>query len=97
MSITEITELILLISAGLGLVVSVFNWVKELKTSKLKTFIEEKMVEAESRGLSGEEKLKYVLDCSYEKYGKSFIKLEQSIINYIDECIEFSKKINYKK
>ena len=38
-----------------------------------------------------------VLNAVEERYGlKDFLKIESEVRNYIEDCIEFSKKINNK-
>jgi len=96
MSIAEISELVGLIGTLIAFIVSVIGWFKEKKWTKIKSFIEEKMIEAEKQELSGSNKLKYVLLACKEEYGKTFERLESSIRGYIEECINFSKKINHK-
>ena len=97
MSITEISELVGLIITGIGFIISFVKWIKANNLAKMKSFIEEQMTIAEKQeGLSGAKKLNYVLLSCQEKYGKSFISLEDKIKSYIEECIDFSKKINSK-
>lgn len=97
MSITEISELVGLIITGIGFIVSAIEWVKAKNLAKMKAFIEEQMIIAEKQeGLSGTKKLNYVLLSCQEKYGKSFISKENEIKAYIEECIQFSKKVNSK-
>ena len=102
MTITEISELVGLIATGFGLIVSIFVYVrrvfKDIKEKKLKAFIEEKIIEAEKRSdLNGSQKLVYVLSCLYEEYGKEYDKIIDNSKEYIEECIEFSKKVNNKE
>lgn len=96
MSIAEISELVGLITTAVAFIVSIIGWFKERKWNKVKSFIEEKMIEAEKQELSGTNKLKYVLLACKEEYGKVFEHLESKVRAYIEECIQFSKKINHK-
>jgi len=101
MSITEIKELIALISTSIGLIVMVVAYVKKvytnIKEKNLKAFIEEQMVIAEKTEINGKEKLVMVLSALEERYGlKEFRKIEGKAKDYIEECIEFSKKVNSK-
>lgn len=102
MTIAEITELVGLISACIGLVGMVVAYVRKvytnIKEKNLKTFIEEQMAIAEQTETNGKEKLCYVLNALEQRYGlKEFLKIENQAKDYIEECIEFSKKINHKK
>lgn len=102
MSITEIIELVGLIITGLGLVGTaiayVLRIVKDIKEKTLKARIEQYMAEAEKSPTctSGATKLMYVLHCLYADYGKDFEKIEGQAKEYIEECIDFSKKVNSK-
>lgn len=102
MSITEIIELVGLIITGLGLIGSIVAYVlrivKDIKEKKLKARIEQYMAEAEKSPTcdSGAKKLMYVLHCLYGDYGKDYEKIEEQAKSYIEECIDFSKKINSK-
>ena len=101
MTIAEITELVGLISACLGLVGMVVAYVRKvytnIKEKNLKTFIEEQMAIAEMTETNGKEKLCYVLNALEQRYGlKEFLKIEEKAKDYIEECIEFSKKVNHK-
>lgn len=92
MSPNEIIQLIVLIVTTLALIATI---VVAIIRGDMKKFIEEKMVEAENLGLSGEEKLKYVINSVKEKYKVMTIIL--NIKNVIEHIIELSKQINYKK
>jgi hypothetical protein len=102
MSITEIIELVGLIITGLGLLGSIVAYVlrivKDVKTKKLQKLIEQYMAEAEKSPActSGATKLMYVLKSLYNDYGKDYEKIEDSAKAYIEECIDFSKKVNAK-
>ena len=103
MTISEIVELIGLIATGLGLIASIIAYVskivKDIKEKKLKARIEQYMAEAEQSPAchSGAEKLMYVLRSLYSDYGKDYEKIEEEAKAYIEECVKFSKEINYKK
>ena len=101
MSIAEISELVGLIATGLGLVAMVVAYVKkivsDIKTKKLHAFIEEKMIEAENKDISGTMKLAYVLNELCGEYGGDYKKIETKAKEYIEECIYFSKQINNHK
>ena len=101
MTIAEISELVGLITACLGLIGMVVAYVRKvyntIKEKNLKTFIEEQMIIAETTESSGKEKLCYVLNALEKRYGlKEFLKIEEQAKSYIEECIEFSKKVNHK-
>ena len=97
MSLAEIIELISLIFTGIGLVIAIYKWIKEIKDKDLKAIIEILMIEAEKTGLDGKAKREYVLEGLKKEYlGDSFKKIEKDASAYIEECISFSKKINNK-
>ena len=61
----------------------------------MKKFIEEKMIEAEKeKGLSGIEKLHFVLDAVKEKY--KLLEVFMNVRKFIEHIIEISKNINAK-
>lgn len=92
MSPYEIIQLILLIVVTLALIAVV---IVAIARGDMKKFIEEKMVEAENLGLSGKEKLEYVVNAVKEKYKIMTIIL--NVKKVIEHIIELSKQINYKK
>ena len=101
MTVAEISELVALITSILGLVGMVVAYVrkvyKTIKEKDLKKFIEEQMAIAERTEISGKEKLVMVLSAIEERYGlKEFVKIEKVAKDYIEECIDFSKKVNSK-
>ena len=101
MSIEEISLLIGLIASGLGLIATIIGWVKtaitQIKEKKLQKLIEEKMIEAEGKNLNGKEKKIYVV-AQVIDYCKDYSKeMTDKISAYIEECIDFSKKVNAKK
>lgn len=101
MTVAQISELVGLITACLGLVGMIVAYVKKvysnIKEKNLKVFIEEQMAIAEKTETNGKEKLCYVLNALEQRYGlKEFLKIEQQAKDYIEECIEFSKKVNHK-
>jgi len=101
MSVAEISELVGLITALLGLCGMIVAYVrkvyKTIKEKNLKVFIEEQMTIAEQTEMNGKEKLVLVLSALEKRYGlKEFIKIEKEAKDYIEECIEFSKKVNSK-
>lgn len=100
MSIAEITELVGLISTGLGLIGMIVAYVKktikELKEKKLKELIEQLMADVEVLAISGDLKKSKVLAEVQAKFGEGKDIYEKASA-YIEECIEFSKKINHKK
>lgn len=99
MSIAEISELVGLITTGLGLICMVIAYIKKVhklvKEKKLKQLIEETMADVEVLAVSGDIKKMKVLGKVVELYGES-ADIYKFADNYIEECIEFSKKINHK-
>lgn len=104
MTITEISELVGLIAVGLGLIGSIVGWVstlvKNIREKKLQKYVEMLMVEAEKSNLTGDQKREYVLT-GLLHYAKELGGNLNAIIDkasaYIEDCIDFSKKINAKK
>ena len=92
MSPNEIIQLIVLIVTTLALIATI---VVAIVKGDMKKFIEEKMVEAENLGLSGEEKLKHVINSVKDKYKIATIIL--NVKKVIEHIVELSKQINYKK
>ena len=103
MSVVEISELVGLITTGLGLVAAIVGWVRTLilniRDKKLQKYVEQLMIEAEATNLVGEQKKDYVLTglLQYAKeIGGNLNTLIDKASKYIEECIDFSKKINAK-
>lgn len=92
MSPHEIIQLIVLIVVTLALIATI---IVAIVRGDMKKFIEEKMAEAETLGLSGKEKLEYVINAVKEKYKIMTIIL--NVKKVIEHIIELSKQINYKK
>lgn len=89
------TELLItLISLGLTILAGVFGIIIALIRGDMKKFIEEKMVEAENSGKTGDEKLKFVTDAVNEKY--KILQLVLNIQKFIEHIISLSKQINVK-
>ena len=97
MTIAEISELIGLIITGVGLIFTLVKWIKELKDKKLKELIEKYMIEAEKSGQSGVAKKTFVIASVIQELKISSQGKIDSISKYIEDCIDFSKKINNKK
>ena len=99
MSIEEIKLLIGLIAEGVALVGTIIafgkNLLNKIKEAKLKTFVEEAMIQVESLAISGELKKTKVLEEVCKKFGESK-EIYEKAGKYIEECIYFSKKINNK-
>ena len=101
MNIEEISLLIGLIASGLGLIASIIGWVRTavnyIKEKKLQKLVEEKMVEAESKNLNGQEKKLYVVSQVIDLFKDYSKGMTEKVSAYIEECIDFSKKVNAKK
>lgn len=91
MSITEIIELISLIIATIGMISTI---IAEIAKGKMKSFILEKMEEAEASGKDGDEKLLFVISEVKKKYKIAAILL--NIKEFVEKIISVTKKINYK-
>ena len=100
MSITELAELIGLISAGVALLATIFGWVRtiinNIKDKKFKALVEEYMAEAEEKFTDGLTKKTYVIEKVIEHYGKDVKDIKDKASDYIEKCIDFSKKVNNK-
>lgn len=70
--------------------VLIYCWFKK----DLRQFVEQKMVEAEQTGMSGSEKLKYVLDAVKEKYKFNLVVKAANVV--VEAVIAISKQINKK-
>ena len=90
----KVSMIIGLITLAVGLVGTILGWVISIRQGQLKVFVEEKMMEAESKELSGEQKLAYVLEKVKEKY--KVLAFIEKAKEFIDELIKFSKKVNSK-
>ena len=97
MSTAEIIELIGIIITGLGLVFALIKWIKELKDKKIKELTEEYMIIAEDIGKTGAEKKAWVITRVLEALGTQAKEKADIVSKYIEDCIDFSKKINGKK
>lgn len=97
MSVAEIIELVGIVITGLGLIFAIVKWVKELKEKKLKELTEEYMKIAEEIGKTGAEKKAWVITRVLEALGTQAKSKAEMIGNYIEDCIDFSKKISGKK
>lgn len=104
--INEYLELIITIITSLGVIIGLlgqlFKNKKLLKLSETitlyKTIVEDYVVKAEKmQGLSGKEKLHYVIAQVKIELGKLNIEIdEQLIIQLVEEIIELSKNVNFK-
>lgn len=90
----QIETIISLIVLGVIILAGIATIIVALIRGELKKFIEEKMVEAEQTGMSGEEKFKYVLNAVKEKY--KLAELFLNIKKFVEQIIDITKKINVK-
>lgn len=89
------TEIISLIVLGVVCLAGVISIIVAIIRGDMKKFIKEKMAEAEKLSMSGQQKLEYVINAVKEKY-----KIPELVLNikkFIENIIEISKQINYKK
>ena len=94
MDITQIKEIVLLATAIISLLSLIVSIVVSIFKGQLKSFVEEKMKEAEATNKTGEEKLLYVLFAVKEKYKLN--KIVDLAKDIVEKLIDFSKKINAK-
>lgn len=99
MSMNEIYLLLGLIAEGVALVGTIVAFGKKiynyLKDKKLKQLVEEAMADVEVLAISGDLKKVKVLERVTAVFGEGKGIYEKAS-SYIEECIEFSKKINHK-
>ena len=89
------TEIISLIALGIVCLVGIISIIVAVIRGDMKKFIKEKMAEAEKLLMNGQQKLEYVINAVKEKY-----KIPELVLNikkFIENIIEISKQINYKK
>ena len=89
------TEIISLIVLGVVCLFGVISIIVAIIRGDMKKFIKEKMAEAEKLSMNGQQKLEYVINAVKEKY-----KIPELVLNikkFIENIIEISKQINYKK
>lgn len=90
----QVSMIIGLISLAVGLIGTIIGWVISIRKGQLKTFVEEMMMEAEAKQMTGEQKLNYVLEKVKEKY--KVLAFIESARQFVEELIKFSKKVNHK-
>ena len=90
----QIETIISLIVLGVLIIGGLATIIIALVRGEMKKFIEEKMIEAEAKTLSGKEKYAYVLRAVKEKY--KLVDLFLNVKKFVEHIIELSKKINAK-
>jgi pseudouridine-5'-phosphate glycosidase len=90
----QIETIITLIVLGVVILGSIASIIVALVRGEVKKFIEQKMIEAEAKVLSGKEKYAYVLRAVKEKY--KLVDLFLNIKKFVEHVIDLSKKINAK-
>lgn len=91
MTISDIINIVMLCIALISAIVAL---IKSILDGGIKKFVQEKMIEAEATGLSGSEKLEYVLNAVKKKYKlNSLVEIAKKVI---ESFIDFSKKVNKK-
>lgn len=86
--------IITLVVLGVVILAGIASIIVALVRGDLKKLIQEKMIEAEKTGMSGKEKLQYVISAVKEKY-----KLAELFINiskFVEQIISITKQINVK-
>lgn len=91
----SIETLITLIVLGSAILVSLITIVAAIIRGDMKKYIIAQMEEAEKSGLSGKEKLQFVIDRVKEKY--KVLELILNVKKFVEEIISITKQINYKK
>lgn len=99
MTVQEISMLVGLIAEGVALVGTIIAFGKKLykriKEIKMEKLIEEAMADVEVLAVSGDVKKMKVLERVIAVFGEGK-DIKEKADKYIEECIEFSKKINHK-
>ena len=90
----QIETIISLIILGVVVVAGLIAILIAIVRGDMKKFIEEKMVEAENLDMSGEQKLKYVMEAVKEKY--KVLELLLNVKKFIEKVIAITKQINAK-
>lgn len=96
----DIKDILLFIILGLVIIASIITIIVAIARGEVKTFIKEKMAEAEKlykdvpKPEKSKAKLKYVLDAVDEKYKLS--KLFLNIKKFIEKAVEFYNSMNGK-
>lgn len=91
----SVETLITLIVLGSAILVSLITIVVAIIRGDMKKYIIAQMEEAEKSGLSGKEKLQFVIDRVKEKY--KVLELVLNVKKFVEEIISITKQINYKK
>jgi len=99
MTMNEIYLLLGLIAEGVALVGTIVAFgrkiYKRIKELKIEKFVEEAMADVEVLAISGDLKKLKVLERVTAVFGEGKDIYEKAS-SYIEDCIEFSKKINHK-
>ena len=84
--------IITLVVLGVVILAGIASIIVALVRGDLKKFIQEKMIEAEKTGMSGKEKLQYVISAVKYKLAELFI----NITKFVEQVISITKQINVK-
>ena len=90
----QLEVILSLIVIGCFIVGSIVAIIIAIVRGDMKRFIEAKMIEAEQSGMSGKEKLEYVIKAVKDKY-----KIMEIVLNvkaFVEHIIALSKEINAK-
>ena len=96
----DIKDILLLVILGLVIIAGIITIIVAIARGEVKTFIKEKMAEAEKlykdvpKPEKSKAKLKYVLDAVNEKY--KIFKLLMNIKKFIEKAVEFHNSMNGK-
>jgi len=90
----QVELVITLILLGVSIVSGVVAIVVALVRGDMKLFIEKMMIEAEQKDLTGEEKLKYVLEAVKKKH--KVLEIVMNVQKFVEHIIVLSKQINAK-
>lgn len=85
--------IVALVGMGVSILIAIISIVRSFVKGDMQKFIEQKMVEAEKTGKSGEEKYQYVLDAFKEKY--KLTALFFNLKKFVETIIDLTKKINH--
>ena len=90
----ELETIISLVVLGVVVLAGLITIIVAIVRGDMKKFIVAKMEEAEKLELSGEQKLKYVLQAVKEKY--KVMELVLNVKKFVEQIISITKEINAK-
>ena len=90
----QVETIITLVVLGVAILGGLITIAIAIIRGDMKKFIEKQMIIAEEKDLSGEEKLKFVLDKVKEEY--KVLELVMNVRKFVEHIIYLTKRINAK-